>query len=305
MNQPVVVENDALRVEVWPQHGAKVSSVVDKADGYELLFDYPSEIPTEPQYDAPYAKAWHAGWDECFPAVAASAYSRHPYAGIMVPDHGELWGLPTTAVPAKQHGITTVWHGLRFGYRLTRKLYLDGPALAAEYTLVNLAPFDFHFVWAQHALLSLTAEARVELPPPAGGQVTPFRWSHDAEGHEFDQPFAWPNLGDGLDVSRPASLPPRQGWKLVSAEPIPASRPAVIRYPTRDRSLRIEYSTGDDLRAYWGVWVNTGGWGGHRHFAVAPTSGQHEQIDRAILDGSAARVGPAGRADWGVRWVVG
>ena len=44
----------------------------------------------------------------------------------VAPDHGELWGLPTTAVPTKD-GITTVWHGLRFGYRLTRKLYLEGP----------------------------------------------------------------------------------------------------------------------------------------------------------------------------------
>src|SRR5438105_3250546 len=136
MNQPVTIENDALRLEVWPQFGGKVSSAVDKADGYDLLFNYPAELPTGSLYDIAYAKGWCAGWDECFPAIAPSRYVGHPYDGIPVPDHGELWGLPTTAVPAKANdGITTVWQGLRFGYTLSRKLYLDGPTIAAEYTL--------------------------------------------------------------------------------------------------------------------------------------------------------------------------
>ena len=41
---------------------------------------------------------------------------------------------------------------------LTRKLSLAGPSIEARYTLVNLAPFPFRFVWAQHALLSMTGQ---------------------------------------------------------------------------------------------------------------------------------------------------
>src|SRR5947209_15555975 len=133
MAHPVLIENEALRMEVWPALGGKVASLADKADEFELLFNYPAEIPTAALYDTAYGNGWYAGWDECFPAVSPSHYVGHPYDGIAVPDHGELWGLPTTAVPAKD-GITTVWHGLRFGYRLTRKLYLDGPSVRAEYT---------------------------------------------------------------------------------------------------------------------------------------------------------------------------
>jgi len=146
MAQPVTIENDAIQMDVWPQMGGKISSLVDKADGYELLFGYPVEYPIDhSQYGLPYGKGWYAGWDECFPTIAASKYVGHPYDGIPVPDHGEIWSLPTTAVPTKD-GITTVWHGLRFGYRLTRKLYLDGPSVIAENTLINLAPFEFRFV---------------------------------------------------------------------------------------------------------------------------------------------------------------
>jgi len=298
MAQPVTLESDAFRVEVWPQFGGKVSSVVDKADNFELLFNYPAELPSGPQYDIPYGKSWYADWDECFPAVAPGTYDRHPYNGIPVPDHGALWGVPTVSVPAKS-GITTVWHGLRFGYRLTRKLALDpdAPALIAEYTLVNLAPFDFHFVWAMHALLAMNAPVQVDLS--AGSR---FRWSHDADGTDIQTPFDWPMAGEGLDLSRPDRLPPRQGWKVFSADRVLG--PALIRYPARERSLRIEYQSPDELPAYWGIWINTGGWAGHHHFAVEPTTGRYDHIDRSIQDGSAGRIAPLGRRDWAVRWKV-
>ena len=43
------------------------------------------------------------------------------------------------------------------------KLYLDGPALVAEYSLGNLSPFPFRFVWAAHALMSLPANLGHEI----------------------------------------------------------------------------------------------------------------------------------------------
>ncbi|MEA2736411.1 MAG: hypothetical protein QOE14_2862, partial [Humisphaera sp.] len=97
MLHPVTIENDAVRMEVWPTLGGKVSSIVDKADKFELLFNYPDELPTEAQYDIPYTHGWYAGWDECFPARAPGPYVGPPYNGVDVPDPGALWGLPTIA----------------------------------------------------------------------------------------------------------------------------------------------------------------------------------------------------------------
>ena len=293
---PITIENDAVCIEVWPQFGGKVSSIVDKADGYEVLFSYPTEFPSGPQYDSAYNKTWYAGWDECFPAIIPCKYVRHPYEGISVPDHGELWGLPTTAVPTKD-GITTVWHGLRFGYRLTRKLYLDGASVAAEYTLVNLAPFDFFFVWAQHPILSVAPSPQITLD---GGASRAFRFSHSTGAVPVDQPFEWPALQGNLDLSKPADLPAGATWKVFSQDPI--STPLTVNYRSRGRALRMEYDSGSGLAAYWGMWMNSGGWGGHRHFAIEATTGRFDQIDRSMRDGSAGQVGPLGRVDWSTRW---
>lgn len=293
---PVTIENEHLSLEVHPSFGGKVSSLVDKADHFDLLFTYPAELPLDqPVYDKPYANSWVAGWDECFPAVAPSRYAGYPYDGISVPDHGEIWGVPTTAVPTK-NGITTVWHGLRFGYRLTRKLYVEGPECVAEYTLVNLAPFTFRYVWAHHALLSTRSAAEIDLPGVSG-----CRLSHDGVGHRFDKPATWPTV-DGVDLARPASLPPARAWKVFATDPI--SRPATVRYPQRGRSLTLTYASEDNTPAYWGIWVNTGGWAQHTHFSLQPTTGRYDQLDRSTWDDSAARLGPLGKTAWQVRLAV-
>ena len=296
MSQPVTIENDAVRMQVWPTYGGKVSSILDKADRFELLFNYPVELPTTSHYDIAYPSGWYAGWDECFPAIAPGRYPGHPYDGIGVPDHGELWGIPTVAVPTKD-GITTVWHGLRFGYRLTRKLYLAGAGLTAEYKLVNLAPFDLRFVWAAHALMNWPADVEIEL---VGGAAC--RFSHDAEGNGSGETFTWPHLG-GQDLSKPDGLPAKRGWKVFSVDPI--ARPAMVRYPSRGRRVEIAFSSDDAANAYWGVWINTGGWAGHKHVAIEPTMGRYDALDRSVRDGAAGRVPALGHLSWSVSWTLG
>ena len=297
--QSVTIENDAIQIDVWPQFGGKVTSLVDKVDNFDLLFSYPVEYPVQSsQYDMPYHRGWCAGWDECFPAIAPSKYLGHPYDGIPVPDHGEIWSLPTTAVPTRD-GITTVWHGLRFGYRLTRKLSLEGSSVLSEYTLINLAPFELRFVWAFHPLMTMTVPVEIDLPG------TPrFRLSHDEKNHEIQQDFTWPvTEEEGDNLSKPSELARNCGWKAYSSLPI--TSPLTLRYPSRHRHMTMEYKSEDGMAAYWGIWINTGGWGTHHHLGIEPTTGRYDQLDRSIKDGSAGNVAALGRRAWSVRLTLG
>jgi hypothetical protein len=191
------------------------------------------------------------------------------------------------------NGITTVWHGLRFGYRLTRKLYLEGPTITAEYTLINLAPFSFHFVWAMHAMFAM--EQPIEIRPPAGQ----YQWTHDAELKSIDKVFEWPMVAEGEDLSQPLSLPAKRGWKSYSVNPIDAA--ATILYPSRGRQVRIEYGSEEGPQAYWGIWVNTGGWASQRQVSIQPTIGRHDQLAAAVRDQSCGTVEAMGRCEWSVR----
>ena len=300
----VTIENEVIRMLVWPQIGGKISSIVDKADGFELLLNFPAELPETSLYGKPFDQGWNAGWDECFPTVAPGPYPGHPYEGIAIPDHGELWSLPTTAVPTKA-GLTTVWHGLRFGYTFTRKLYLDGPTIVAEYSVLNRAPFEFRFMWCGHPLMSMTAP--VELDLPAGE----WRLDHDMAGDE-PRVFKWPHVAPGIDLSRPESLPQKGAWKVFALAPI--HEPASIRYPSRGRKVTFEYEAQESRDeenivggppAYWGVWVTTGGWGAQRCFDIEPTIGRFDDLARSVKDRSAGSVPPLGRREWQIRLTLG
>jgi hypothetical protein len=295
LNHSVTIENDFLKLEVWPKLGGKVSSIIDKADGYELLFNYPAELPGECMYGKPYDQTWYAGWDECFPAVGSGAYVGHPYDHINIPDHGEVYSLPCTAVPTK-NGITTVSHGLRFGYRFARKIELLQNKLVASYTAVNLSPFEFRFVWAQHALCNMDGGVEIDLADGAA-----WRHSHGVGGAEHQKPFTWPMVEGRYNISRPQTLP-ADGWKVFSVDAI--SSPARIRYPKRGRKLEIVY-TSESVKAYWGLWLSAGGWSGQYHYAMEPTTGRFDQLDRCIQDQSAARIAPLGTVEWQTVWTVG
>jgi hypothetical protein len=54
------------------------------------------------------------------------------------------------------------------------------------------------------------------------------------------------------------------------------------------------------MPAYWGIWINTGGWGAHNHFAIEPTTGRYDQLDRAIKDHSAGKVDGMGQRTWSI-----
>jgi hypothetical protein len=295
MSQPVTIESDAIRMELWPHIGGKVSSLVDKVDGFDLLFNYPSELPEAPQYDRPYADSWYAGWDECFPAIGAGPYSGHPYDGARVPDHGELWGLPTTSTPARS-GLSTTWHGLRFGYTLTRTINIDGPLMIAQYTLINRAPYAFRFVWAMHALMSMTVPVQLDLGAPAQLRIARLPRSGDAPEY-----VDWPFTGPDENLAMPEQLPAKRAWKVVAVDPIGAAV-ATVAYPTRGRVVRISYGSDDGIAAYWGVFINTGGWNGQRHLAIEPMTGHFDLLDRSIKDNSAASVDALGQVAWTVRW---
>src|SRR5690606_22412128 len=179
----------------------------------------------------------------------------------------ELWGIPTVASPTRS-GITTIWHGLRFGYEFSRTLTLDGPSLVADYTLTNLAPFEFSFVWAPHALMAATVPLELDLP----GQ--PLVRVDSAEAEVSPQTGRWPAVDESLDLSRIDALPPKRSWKAFTQEPI--HTPLNVLYPSRRRRVRVEYSSEDELAACWGIWINTGGWAGQKHLAVEPTTGRFD-----------------------------
>ena len=149
-----------------------------------------------------------------------------------------------------------------------------------------------------HALMAMSANVELDLPD------VEYILSHDSRGTQYGQRFRLDDTGLLSNVSRPALLPDQQSWKVFAASPI--GKGVTVRYPARSGlSVALNYHSDDLLAAYWGIWINTGGWMHHRHFAIEATSGRSDQLDRAIADHSAGSVRASGRITWRVSMTLG
>ena len=64
-----------------------------------------------------------------------------------------------------------------------------------------------------------------------------------------------------------------------------------MRSSGRGRQVSIGYASEDEMPAYWAVWINTGGWAGHRHFALAPSTGRYGRFGRKVRLSGDLRLG--------------
>jgi hypothetical protein len=133
-----------LRAEVDPAHGGRWTSL--RTSHREWLWRGPQPgraavAPGDAFVDA-------GGLEECVPTVRGT------------PDHGAVWSRPWDgdAVSVPQ-------------FELRRRLsHVDG-AVVADYELTAVP--GFRFLWAAHALLDLSPEARLEAPADAAVRLIP------------------------------------------------------------------------------------------------------------------------------------
>ena len=148
----MIVQSEAIRAEVEPAFGARVTSLVDRRTGRDWLVSGP------PVAGDTYGGAQAVGWDECFPTVAPC---EHLDWGA-VRDHGELWGRPWAA-----DGDVLSCGTPRF--RFSRRLTAEGDRLHADYAV----ECDDPWMWSQHALLALRAGERFAFEGANPGAVGP------------------------------------------------------------------------------------------------------------------------------------
>ena len=115
----VILESEALRLAIVPEHGAKMASLVHKVTGRECFFQMPGEKFRKGTYAGPYPDGEMSGFDEMFPTITECFCDVEPWAGVKMPDHGEVWSLPWKCEISGLEVRTSV-HGVRFPYVLTR-----------------------------------------------------------------------------------------------------------------------------------------------------------------------------------------
>lgn len=288
--QAFVLTGAAVSVTVLPEHGARIVSLVYLPTGRELLWspDDLTVLPT-PMYAMPYADHPAVGIDECVPTIWADTF-----AGIPLPDHGEVWSVPW-GVNATNDLIETSVGLRRTPFLFRRRLSLTEPAtVRLDYTLTNHRDRPHPALWALHPLMRWRPGMRITLPP----SVTTLEVG-SVDGTSPLTPYtpdaSWPTYR-GLDLAQaqlntdgaPASTklyagPLTEGW-------------AVLEDPANGFSARFDYPP--DLCRYLGLWLNRGEWGGYTHVALEPATGITEFLSQATARDAVLTVPAGGTATW-------
>ncbi len=295
------LENDALRVTVLPEHGARIASLVHRPTGREILW-WPDDLDTlpAPTYAMSYADHPAVGVDECVPTIWADTFR-----GVSLPDHGEAWSLPW-GVDATDEAIETAVLLRRTPFALTRRLSLLDSAVRLDYLLTNTSEEPYPALWALHPLMRWRPGTRVVLPPSVadveigsvGGQsplpayTAGASWPYvAAHPHNLDLAAAQLNA-DGAAASTKlyaGPLAPDAGW-------------AALHDAAGGFAVGFAFPT--DVCTHLGLWLNRGDWGGYTHVALEPATGPTEFLSGAAARGAALTVPGDGSATWWVTLAV-
>ena len=301
-----MLENATLRAEFLPSTGGKLASLVGKRTGYEFLVQRPNTVYHEQPFAGVYVDGECSGFDDMFPTIDACLCENAPWQGIELADHGEVWSLPWEVISADANSLTMSVHGVRFPYRLEKRISLtensllphgerSGGGLRYHYELCNLSPFDFEYLWAGHLMINLEEGAKVCVPDGCTEMVTVLSNS----GLNFGDVHRWPHLKDATgalhraDIVRSKSVkgfekyyfthPLKQGW-------------CGVEYPLQQKKLHISFSA--KTVPYLGILMNEEGWDGLYNIIIEPCSVCYDRPDVAKKHGQRSVLHGKSTVEW-------
>ena len=281
-----VLENGPIRLTVAPELGGKIASLIRNESGHEYLLQ-----PADPErayrprsFGDKFEDYGPCGFDECLPTVAECLYPDEPFSASQLPDHGDVWCLPSSIeIVAERIRLTTSLRSLRL--RFTKELQLQENTLRIDYEGTNLSQSTVKFLWSAHPLLTTEPGAEIILPQEV--KEVEVEWSRDERLGKAGDRCAWPKASErsGRVVELNRVAPP----SACTAEKLFTARLSEgfcgIFLPSKNESISFRFAT--RLVPYVGLWICQGGWPvscADKQFTAAlePCSGRPDSLAEAI-----------------------
>jgi hypothetical protein len=301
--EAVILESEALRLAIVPEHGAKIASLIHKRTGREYLFQLPGESFRQAPYAAPYESGEISGFDEMFPTINECLCNLEPWAGAKMPDHGEVWSLPWKCAISDSRVHTWV-HGVRFPYVLNRTVSFErANTILLRYQAENHSACDFPAMWAAHPLFNMTPGSRIIVPACARNILNTVPGpALGAYGGRFSFPIAKTPDGKQWDLSRVNPCEGRLYFKYFFLDELTEGF-AMVHDPNTRETLGLVWPV--QQLPYLGMWVNEGGWNNLYHVAPEPCTAPFDAWDVARQWGKLPVIPAFGSQEWELRITVG
>lgn len=271
-----VLGNQEVELTVVPELGARIISLQDLRTGREWLWHPAGGLKLfRNQPGDRFETGPLVGVDECFPTIAPCQHQ-----GRDLPDHGELW---TTAWTVDQDAweaglLRTSVSAEISPFDFSRTIELVGNEVRLNYQLANRSTTKENFLWALHPLLRLQAGDRLELPPSTRALLNGETWLDNI------------SLGGGGECAKVFAAPVAEGFAAIS---------------NRATDDRLEFEWLPTENNVLGMWLTSGGWYGHEHFALEPTNSDADTLSTAAARERCGTLQPSQMIHWRVCLRVG
>ena len=259
----VILEAPGVLVEVVPERGAKITRLRDTNAGREWL-EQPrgpleGTVDTSVDFDA----GDLCGWDEMMPTIDPCDY---PGTTNALADHGDLWRTPWKVDAVSATSLTTSVYGSSLPYALVRTMQVSESRVDLHYDLRSSGPDALFILYAAHPLFRYMPGTRIMLDEQPHRLVT--------LNDDHPVPVLWPV--DGLDVVDSVANGDARKYFLD-----PSSR--ISSVGLRDpggASLQMTWNIAE--LPYLGVWLDHGQLAPHPVFAIEPTNGFGDSLQRCV-----------------------
>jgi hypothetical protein len=156
----VMVDNGVFRLDLFPDFGAKIYSLVHQPTGKELLWRNPF-LPAWSARTRVFDDCWTGGWDESFPNDEVATID-----GVTYPDHGELWAASWTCEVDPAGTIYLRNECPISGCRVEKWISLedDEERIRFRHRLTNLRDQAIPYLWKLHPALVVSPGDFILIP---------------------------------------------------------------------------------------------------------------------------------------------
>lgn len=277
----VILEAPGVLVEVVPERGAKITRLRDSAAGREWLEQPRASLEGPVDTSVDFDDGDLCGWDEMMPTIDPCAY---PGTTNALSDHGDLWRTPWKVDDVTTASVTTSVYGTSLPFALTRTIQVSASRVDLHYTLRASGSEALFLLYAAHPLFRYMPGTRIMLDEQPHRLVT--------LNDDDPTPVFWPV--DGLDVVDAVASGDARKYFLD-----PSSRIATVGL--RDpggASLQMSWNLAE--LPYLGVWLDHGLLAPHPVFAIEPTNGFGDSLQRCVDRSSIPALAPGSSRSWSI-----
>jgi galactose mutarotase-like enzyme len=297
----LTLENEHVRVQMLPEVGSKITSLLYVADNREFLFQPPNpqRSYTIPGYGTQFKDFDNSGFDECLPTVGACRYPGKAFRADL-PDHGEVWSVPwewdTTGdrvqLRCRCRQLPLIFH---------KEIRLQRDSVLISYKVENSSAEKIDYLWSSHPLLAINPGDRVMIPPEV--KEVFIDQSHTGRLGGFGDRASWPlavaRSGAAADLS--SILPPDANTAEKYFTPRLSQGWCALYSPSTNHSITFRFDP--KIIPFVGMWINQGGWptdSAFKHYTVAlePCSGAPDSLEKAVESNQASMLAGKQTQSW-------